>query len=237
MAVHNPFIGLQVRDKCDIIYNKLLSGDEKGADEMLFRECKIAKEHFADERLKASVFGLMQPADLKWCLMHKDNKLYHKILEMTEKVLAMLDDAPSCPHPVKMVPQDNVPECAARAIPMILDQTERVIDMFDKAPACPYPVKKMVPEKNVPQELASKVPMILDQTMREPATNTQFGHTAKTKYLTYKILQKMNLTRDVAVTGAEQSEHRRRKRIEMRNVAHVANRPRDLPRHGHRRSR
>ena len=48
--------------------------------------------------------------------------------------------------------------------------------------------------------LRSVVPAVMDQSVREPATNTPFGHTGPLKYLTLKIVQEMGF-RDIAVTG------------------------------------
>ena len=40
----------------------------------------------------------------------------------------------------------------------------------------------------------------MDQTVREPATNTPFGHTGYMKYLTLEIVRRMGF-RDIAITG------------------------------------
>jgi len=43
-------------------------------------------------------------------------------------------------------------------------------------------------------------PWIMDQSCREPATATTFGHTAKTKYMTFQLLRRLQVT-DIAVAG------------------------------------
>ena len=43
-------------------------------------------------------------------------------------------------------------------------------------------------------------PVIMDHTVREPATTTPFGHTGYMKWLTLKIIQKMNI-KDIAISG------------------------------------
>ena len=48
--------------------------------------------------------------------------------------------------------------------------------------------------------IAKLNPVVMDHTVREPATNTPFGHTGYLKYLSLKIVQSMGM-RDIAIAG------------------------------------
>ena len=60
-------------------------------------------------------------------------------------------------------------------------------------------MKDITPESS--NELLRKLrPVIMDQTIREPATNTPFGHTGYMKFLTLQIVRRMGF-KDIAITG------------------------------------
>ena len=81
----------------------------------------------------------------------------------------------------------------------IIASTETFLDMFDSCPNVQYELDDMVPPPGNP-DLQSAVPVIMDQSLREPATNTPFGHTGYMKYLSLKIVKSMRF-KDVALTG------------------------------------
>ena len=82
----------------------------------------------------------------------------------------------------------------------IKQNTEQFIKLL-KAPgaAVPYSVEEMTPEaKNA--KVRRIRPVVMDQSIREPATNTPFGHTGYQKYLTLQIVKGMGF-KDIAISG------------------------------------
>ncbi|CAK9023796.1 unnamed protein product [Durusdinium trenchii] len=61
-------------------------------------------------------------------------------------------------------------------------------------------VAEMMRPDAINSHLRQMRPVIMDHTVREPATTTPFGHTGYMKWLTLKIIQKMNI-KDIAISG------------------------------------
>ena len=84
----------------------------------------------------------------------------------------------------------------------IMENTEKFLeDLRDKkkARAPKYSVEEMTPAPK-DKRLRSLRPIVMDQSVREPATNTPYGHSGLMKYLTLKIVQAMGF-KDIAITG------------------------------------
>ncbi|CAE7841466.1 PRY3 [Symbiodinium necroappetens] len=82
----------------------------------------------------------------------------------------------------------------------IKQNTEEFIKLLeDPGAAVPYSVDEMTPEaKNA--KVRSIRPVVMDQSVREPATNTPFGHTGYQKFLTLQIVKGMGF-KDIAISG------------------------------------
>eukprot|EP00438_Fugacium_kawagutii_P008391 Skav210641 [mRNA] locus=scaffold3835:36208:38870:- [translate_table: standard] len=81
----------------------------------------------------------------------------------------------------------------------IIDKTEGLFDLLDQTPSPELGVDEMTgPAMN--ERVRNLKPCVMDQTVREPATNTPFGHTGYMKYLTLKIIQRMGF-KDIAISG------------------------------------
>ena len=64
---------------------------------------------------------------------------------------------------------------------------------------CGVEVAEMMRPDAINSHLRQMRPVIMDHTVREPATTTPFGHTGYMKWLTLKIIQKMNI-KDIAIS-------------------------------------
>lgn len=81
----------------------------------------------------------------------------------------------------------------------IIDKTEDFSYLLDRTPSPELGAHEMVgPAMN--ERVRNLKPCVMDQTVREPATNTPFGHTGYMKYLTLKIVQRMGF-KDIAISG------------------------------------
>ena len=82
----------------------------------------------------------------------------------------------------------------------IKQNTEEFIKLLnDPGAVLPYSVDEMTPEANNPK-VRSIRPVVMDQSVREPATNTPFGHTGYQKFLTLQIVKCMGF-KDIAISG------------------------------------
>jgi len=79
-------------------------------------------------------------------------------------------------------------------------ETEHFLQLLDEpGTRVPWKVRDITPASK--SELLRKLrPVVMDQTVREPATNTPFGHTGYMKFLTLEIIRRMGF-KDVAITG------------------------------------
>ncbi|CAE7342052.1 PRY3 [Symbiodinium sp. CCMP2592] len=168
--------GIQICQACNAIFEGLTTSGEGSEahtrwQTTLRRICDKAKEDSQrSDVLKLSVFGLMSDENIEKFLLSTDHRRWKKIEEHTEHFLKLLD-APGLEAPSRRAPPP--------------DAAERV----------------QVFEHHHPQyEWRSLKPVVMDQSIREPATNTPFGHTGYMKYLTLQIIRKMEFN-DIAITG------------------------------------
>ncbi|CAK8992210.1 unnamed protein product, partial [Durusdinium trenchii] len=145
-------LGIQICNACDTV--ALLLRDEVAKGDALKLCCAQAQQEDSPELLKASIFGLMQPEEMKEFLQAPDHRLWLKIKSDTERFIELLKDPKTVP----------------------------------------YSAEEMTPEP-FNERVRTMRPVVMDQSVREPATNTPFGHTGYMKYLTLKIVQ------DIAITG------------------------------------
>ncbi|CAJ1404628.1 unnamed protein product [Effrenium voratum] len=159
---HSVPVGLQISRTCDRLFHAFCHPGELDADACLADWCRRAREATAPEVLQQSVFGLLYPDDIKKFLLSPDNKLWHDIMEKTEKFI-------------------------------------QAIAAKEPAGSPPWSLQEMTPEAGN-ERLKHLKPVIMDHTVREPATNTPFGHTGYMKYLTLQIVREMGM-RDIAISG------------------------------------
>ena len=157
-------LGLQVSRRCDSLFKELQNPELfTDVDNHLDHLCRCREARQSDEAvLRQSVFGLMEPQDIKLFLCAPDNKLWHEIIRQTEQFVWDLADD-------------------------------------DKFRAPLDSVEEMTPSSK-DERLQNLKPIVMDHTVREPATNTPFGHTGYMKYLTLQIIRKM-FFKDIAITG------------------------------------
>ncbi|CAE7566135.1 SHE10 [Symbiodinium sp. CCMP2592] len=153
-------IGLQISRACDQLYHFLVTPGSGNADALLQHWQKMAREPNASALLKQSIFALLEPEDIKEFLLSPDNRLWHTILDRTERFLQLLE---------------------AEGEPVLWSADEMT-------PAA----------RNTHLECFK--PVVMDHSIREPATNTPFGHSGYMKYLTLKIVQAMGM-KDIAIAG------------------------------------
>eukprot|EP00435_Cladocopium_sp_Y103_P022961 s50_g5.t1 len=153
-------MGLQICHVCDQIFQGLQEPKTCNADELLQEWCKRAKMPGAISELPNSIFGLMEPAEIKNFLEAADHRMWNKIKTNTEEFIKLLENP-------------------GRGVPWSVDE--------------------MTPQAKHPS-VEKMCPVVMDQSVREPATNTPFGHTGYQKYLTLQIVKRMGF-RDIAISG------------------------------------
>lgn len=114
--------------KCDALFQELQKPEEyPDVDEELKRLCQGARAS-PHPVLQLSVFGLMEPADIKAFLCSSDNRFYHEILGKTENFLTYLHDKDMATAPVWRV-QEMTPDALNSRLrslkPVVMDQTVR----------------------------------------------------------------------------------------------------------------
>ncbi|CAE7337773.1 GIP [Symbiodinium sp. CCMP2456] len=152
--------GIRICEALDEIYECFQTSKDATGDKLLKACCEEARQPAAHTRLKQSVFGLLEPEEIKEFLLAPDHQMWMEIKERTERFLHLLDE-----------PGIRVP----------------------------WKVQSITPESGC-HVLRTLRPVIMDQTIREPATNTPFGHTGFMKYLTLQIIRRMGFN-DIAITG------------------------------------
>ncbi|CAK9023794.1 unnamed protein product [Durusdinium trenchii] len=159
-------MGIQICHAIDALFQLLTHEHEASKSvgrETLERCCQKAQKT-SDELLKSSIFGLMNPDEIKHFLLAADHQMWMEIRQNTEDFLNKLLKEPGI----------------------------RVEDR-------PKVAEMMRPDA-INSHLRQMRPVIMDHTVREPATTTPFGHTGYMKWLTLKIIQKMNI-KDIAISG------------------------------------
>ena len=169
--------GIQVCLACNKIFEGLTSTRSEVSAEWLTTIRQICDEAQQDSQQsdvwKMSVFGLMPAEAIKHFLLRDDHKRWKIIEAHTEHFLDLLDE----PGTRVALPTAPPP-----------DTSERVTPPFSH------------PHPDPDRKWRSLRPVVLDQSIREPATNTPFGHTGYMKYLTLRIIRKMKFN-DIAITG------------------------------------
>eukprot|EP00439_Symbiodinium_sp_Y106_P021752 s1885_g2.t1 len=153
-------LGVRICQACDMIFQYLQEPEQGNPDDALQQCCREARKQGAPDVLQNSIFGLMQPEDIKDFLQSPDHRLWFKIKQNTEHFVELLQQPGAAVGPT---------------------------------------VKDMTPEaKN--DRIGTMRPVVMDQSIREPATNTPFGHTGYQKYLTLQIVRAMGF-KDIAISG------------------------------------
>ena len=170
--------GIQVCQACNKIFQGLTSS-APGSEERKMWQTKLrhicvkaSEDSQTSDVLKMSVFGLMPAEEIENFLLSDDHRRWKIIEAHTERFLELLDE-PGTRVDLKPAP----PADTAERVPVSKDHH---------------------PDPN--HKWRSLRPVVLDQSIREPATNTPFGHTGYMKYLTLQIIRKMQFN-DIAITG------------------------------------
>eukprot|EP00434_Breviolum_minutum_P030185 symbB.v1.2.026696.t1/scaffold2690.1/size72910/7 len=172
-------MGIKICKAVDKIYEHLKNPEAVAdGDVELEACCREAHRKSADPLLKQSIFGVMQPSDIKHFLEAGDHKMWLYIKAKTEARLPLADTS-----------------------------QEEFLELLEKPGRRPRKVELEELHEDGDPELVriAKVlrqtrPVVMDHTVREPATTTPFGHTGYMKYLSLKIIQKMGLN-SIAISG------------------------------------
>eukprot|EP00439_Symbiodinium_sp_Y106_P022601 s3421_g2.t2 len=170
--------GIQVCQACNAIFEGLMTSETGSEAHRRWQKtpqdiCEKAKEDSQEsDVLKKSVFGLMPAKEIENFLLSTDHRRWKIVEGHTEHFLDLLDEPGTRVALPRSPPRDTA---------------ERV-QLYQHHH--PDPDHKW----------RSLRPVVLDQSIREPATNTPFGHTGYMKYLTLQIIRKMEFN-DIAITG------------------------------------
>ena len=127
-------LGIQICKAVDVIYSHLQCPESANGDADLEACCRAARRESAPVLLKQSIFGLMQPDDIKYFLTGEDHRMWIHIRDQTENFLKLLEDPggdPERPKGPPLVSDDNNPEVVQvvknlrQTRPVVMDHTVR----------------------------------------------------------------------------------------------------------------
>jgi len=134
-------MGIKICKAVDKIYEHLKNPEAVAdGDVELEACCREAHRKSADPLLKQSIFGVMQPSDIKHFLKAGDHKMWLYIKAKTEEFLELLDNAGKNPRKVKVeeLHEDGDPDFVR--IAKVLRQTRPVVmDHTVREPATTTP--------------------------------------------------------------------------------------------------